>query len=570
MSSVTIIEPQPVHHSPSHKKSFSFYNVSRSNSEAHSYTDSEATLKDDCNQSVWSIARSSVFGSEKEKEKEKEKLQLRSIILTCAASLAGFLFGFDTGTISGFLEMDSFKKQFGDLNSEGEYYLHSLRSGLFVSAISMGGLIGGLSAAKFSEKFGRTKSVMGYILLYLCALIQMVNARTWVHYFISRIMLGTAIGSYTLIIPMLLSESAPNSYREFIVSLFQLFITLGLFLGNIIVFGCHNIESRKSYQIPIITAICIAVILFFVMLWMPESPRYLLAKGKIDEAKKSISRFRNVDPESNYVFNEVQTMLSAINKDRAAGNASWKEMFIGRPRLCFRLFVGISIQIFQLFCGANYFFYYGTSLFRQIGGMSPFAPPIILSTVNVSCTILGLAIVSKFSRRFVLLTGAFGMFLAFMFFSSFGNFLFHPADGTVGQTLSPESIRIGRSMIFFASLFILFYASTWAPLAYVILSEIFPQRIRPKAMSLGCASNWSLNILVNLFTPSIISRIGFSIGYIFAGFLLTAFIFTIFCVHETKGLTLEETDVMYASNISAINSSSRVYREFEKSNEQLP
>lgn len=511
--------------------------------------DSELTLKEP------SISSSETIN-------ERSPSNFVPIVLGCAASLAGFLFGYDTGTISGFLEMIPFQERFGSLDSDGSYSLPAMRSGLIVSAICLGGLIGGLSAGKIADVTGRTRTVMGYSLIYIIAAIQTIIAKSWIHLFVARIVLGIAIGSYTLVVPMLLSESAPNRLREFIVSLFQLFITIGILLGNVVVFNTETFSGLASYRVPIYISIGGAIILFIVMAFMPESPRFLLSGNRIEEAKISVGKFRNVDPNSSYVEEEIHSMLEAIQKDKAAGSASWAEMVTGKPRLGFRVFVGTTIQLLQLLCGANYFFYYGTTLFQQIsGGMNTLATPMILSSVNVACTIIGLVFVSKFSRRTVLLTGSVGMFIFFFLFSSFGQFLFHPSDNTISDVMYVGTVRIGDSMIFMACLFILFYAATWAPLAYVILAEIYPQRIRSKAMSLGCASNWLLNFIVNVFTPYIVTKIGFGIGYIFAGCIFVSLIFSFFCVHETKGLTLEQTDEMYASNVSAIHSSTKSYRD---------
>ncbi|VVT53149.1 uncharacterized protein SAPINGB_P003428 [Magnusiomyces paraingens] len=519
------------------------------------------TLKEDI-QSNYALEKLlTPISSTKSIPKPSWKKFFHAISLCGAASLAGFLFGYDTGTISGFLGLDAFKERFGELLVDGTYIIPPIRSGLFVSAVCMGGLFGGLSASYFGEKFGRTWSAMGYSVIYIAAIVQMLYAKAWLHYFFARIMMGIAIGSYTLIVPMLISESSPNFLREINVSLFQLFITLGILAGNIAVFKTHDYEDITSYTHPIYVALGVAATFFFVMLKMPESPRYLLAHKKIIRAKNSIARFMNMRPDDLYVIREVENIYMAVQEDKKAGNASWTELVTGKPRIFYRVFVGTMIQIFQLFSGANYFFYYGTLLFSQIGGsMDQFATPIILSGVNVACTLLGLVIVHKFSRRSVLITGALGMLISFVIFTILGTCFFHP-DLLVEGTINQQSVNIGKAMIACACTFILFYASTWAPLSYVISAELFPQRVRSKAMSLGFSSNWILNIFVNLFTPFIVKKIGFSIGFIFSGCLLAATLFSFFCVHETKGLTLEQTDIMYASGVSAIESSMKTKRE---------
>lgn len=541
--------PEPIAHASNYDKRESFYKITTVETSSPVNIDSELTLK---NGSITSSITLS----------EEQPSNVQPLLFSCAAAIGGFLFGYDTGTISGFLEMISFQTQFGSYTSDGTYSIPTMRSGLIVSSICIGGLIGGFVSGKVAEMIGRRKTIMCFVVLYLAAVIQMVLAVSWIHYFISRVMLGAALGSYTLVIPMLLSESAPNNIREFSVSLFQLFITGGILIGNLVVYNSENLNDTGAYKVPLYISMAGSCVLFGVMAYIPESPRFLIAQNNIEEAKHSIGKFQRISPYSQYVAREVQGMIDAIEKDKAAGSASWGEIFTGKPRLCFRLFVGISIQLLQLLCGANYFFYYGTALFQQIAGsMSIFTTPIILSGVNFGCTLVGMVFVSKCSRRTVLLTGSAGMFVSFFLFSSFGEFLFHPNSNLNSDFVDVTTIRVGESMIFMACMFILFYAATWAPLSYVILAEIYPQRIRSKAMSVGSCSNWFLNFVVNLFTPFIVSKIGFGIGYIFSAFIFVGFFFTLFCVHETKGLTLEQTDEMYASHASAIQSSTKGFRE---------
>lgn len=475
------------------------------------------------------------------------------VSLALMLASGGFIFGYDTGTISGFLSLPGYVSRFGELNELGVMEIPSMRSGLIVSIFSIGAIIGALTSSKAADTFGRILTITAYNIIYcLGVIVQLTTQAAWVQVMMGRLVTGISIGGFCVVIPMLISESVPTELRGPIVSSFQLMITLGILVGNSVLYAFRNSTDDRGFKIPLGISLTFAGILFLVLAVMPESPRFLLSVDKPLEACEALGKTVQMEPNSDYILNEIDIMANSVKADQNAGKATWSELLCGKPKIFYRVVIGLVLLTLQQLCGANYFFYYGTSLFKSIGSSNSFANAMILSGVNFACTLIGLWFVSRFNRRSILMMGSLVMLLTFVVFSSLGSFVL--IDSTTGLT-NPV---IGKIMIFFACMFILGFASTWAPLAFVVISEIFPQRIRTKAMSLAICALWLWSFLISFFTPMITSKIGYLYGFVFSGSIFMSIFFIYFGLHETKGLTLEEIDEMYASGVSARKSSSYV------------
>jgi len=219
----------------------------------------------------------------------------------------------------------------------------------------------------------------------------------------------------------------------------------------------------------------------------------------------------------------------------------WYKVFTG-DRMAYRIFLGVALQAFQQLTGANFFFYYGTSIFEATGLSNSFETSIILGTVNVAFTFPGLYFVEKFGRRSCLIIGGIWMGLCFLIFASVGHF-------ALNQNNPPATPKAGAAMIVFACLFIVAYASTWGPMVWTVTSEMYPYRYRATCMSLSTASNWIWNFLIAFFTPFITSAIDFRYGYVFAACCFAAAATVWLFLLESSGRTLEEIDTMYLARI---------------------
>lgn len=461
-------------------------------------------------------------------------------------AFGGFVFGFDTGTISGFVNMPNFVQRFGQLNSAGTYYLSNVRVGLMISIFNVGCAVGGIFLSKIGDMYGRRIGLMFSMVIYVVGIIIQISSNTaWYQFFIGRLIAGFAVGTVSVISPLFISEVAPKQVRGTLVVCFQLCITLGIFLGYCTTYGTKKYTDSRSWRIPLGLCFAWAIILVVGMLNMPESPRYLVEKQKIDEARRSIARSNKISEEDPAVNTEVQLIQAGIEREALAGKATWGELVTGKPKIFRRVIMGIMLQSLQQLTGDNYFFYYGTTIFQAVGLSDSFQTSIILGIVNFASTFAGIWAIEKLGRRLCLLTGSAAMFVCFIIYSLIGSQHLYKNgySNTEGNTYKAS----GNAMIFITCLYIFFFASTWAGGVYCIISESYPLRIRSKAMSVATAANWMWGFLISFFTPFITSAIHFYYGFVFTGCLLFSFFYVYFFVSETKGLSLEEVDVLYAS-----------------------
>lgn len=484
-------------------------------------------------------------------------------------SMGGLIFGYDTGQISGFLEMQDFLQRFGELlpdpkNPGGPptYQFTNTRSGLIVGLLSIGTLIGALIAAPFANAFGRKYSISAWCIVFSVGVIVQIAANTkWYEIVVGRWVAGLGIGALSILVPLYQSESAPTHVRGAIVwyvvseptvthprpiifklkhrvhSCYQLFITIGILFANIVNYGTERIQNTASWRIPMGIGFLWALVLGVGILFFPETPKHNFRKGKPDQAKHTMTKLLGVSDNHRKVAFELAEMKEALEAETAGGKPHWWEVFTG-PRMAYRTILGVVLQALQQLTGANFFFYYGTKIFVSTGLNNSFETQIILGTVNVVCTFPGLYFVERFGRRISLILGGAWMCMCFLVFASVGHF-------ALDQTTPQNTPQAGTAMIVFACLFIAAFASTWGPMVWTVTGELYPSRYRAQCMALSTASNWIWNFLIAFFTPFITSAIDFRYGYVFAACCGAASVTVYFFLLEAQGKTLEEVDEMY-------------------------
>ncbi|BCS23178.1 sugar porter family MFS transporter [Aspergillus puulaauensis] len=477
------------------------------------------------------------------------RITLRAIVMGLFVSMGGLLFGYDTGQISGFQEMSNYLQRYGELQSDGSYAFSNVRSGLIVGLLSVGTLIGALCGAPVADKLGRKWSITVWCLILIVGLIVQISAPdgNWAQMVVGRWVTGLGVGGCSLVVPMYQGESAPKNVRGALISSYQLFVTLGIFLAYCINLGTEGLEGTAQWRITLGLTFLFALILGGGMAMFPESPRFDYRHGKIDTARTTMARLYGV-PENHQVIirelAEIQAQLDAETHEEQV----WHEFFTD-PRMFYRIVLGIVLQALQQLTGANYFFYFGTTIFQGAGISNSFITQVILGAVNFGTTFGGLYVVENFGRRKSLITGALCMFVLFMIFASLGHFMLDVE--TPENTPGP-----GKGMVVVACFFVLFYATTWGPIVWSLIAELFPGKHRAKGMALATASNWLWNFLIGFFTPFITGAIDFAYGYVFAGCLLVAALVVYFFVIEGKDRTLEELDWMYVNKVKPWQSAS--------------
>ena len=480
-------------------------------------------------------------------EKKPASAYLTVSLLCVLVSFGGFLPGWDTGIMAGFVNMDDFKQRFGSYNHKTEtYYLSNVRTGLLVAIFSAGCAFGGLTLPKLGDIYGRRLGLMIVIVLYVVGTIIQISAQDkWYQYFIGKIIYGWGVGGVSVLAPMLISETAPKHLRGTLISCYQLMVTFGIFLGYCAVYGTRKYNSSAQWRIPVGLCFLWAMIIIGGMTFVPESPRFLVEVGRMEEAKRSVARSNKVDPEEVGVQIEIDLIAAGVEAERQQGKASWGELFSTKTKVLQRLITGILMQSFLQLTGENYFFYYGTTIFKSIGLTDSFETSIVLGIVNFASTFLSMYVVDAFGRRKCLLWGAAGMTACMVVFASVGVTSLWPNGENVGEA----SKGAGNCMIVFTCFFIFCFATTWAPIAYVVVAESFPLRVKSKCMSISTAFNWLWQFLIGFFTPFITSAIKFYYGYVFMGCLVAMFLYVFFFLPETSGLTLEEVQILYDEGI---------------------
>ncbi|CAK9440486.1 uncharacterized protein LODBEIA_P45800 [Lodderomyces beijingensis] len=473
------------------------------------------------------------------------------ILQSVLIAFGGFVFGWDTGTVSGFINMTDYQRRFGQRNDAGEYYFSNVRTGLIVGIFNAGCALGAIFLSKSGDLWGRRIGILSAMCFYIPGIIVQIAAQdAWFQIMIGRIFAGIGVGCLSVVCPLFISEVSPKHLRGTLVCCFQLMITMGIFLGYCTTYGTKTYSDSVQWRVPLGLCFAWALLLLGGLIGMPESPRYLISKDKIEQAKSSLSRTNKVSEEDPALLKELRLVQAGVDRERLAGKAGWKTLITGKPRIFERVCVGALCQALQQLTGNNYFFYYSTTIFKAVGLDDSFETSIVIGVINFASTFLGIYAIEKLGRRHCLLIGSVAMSVCFLIYALVGTQSLY-IDGPNGPTSKPS----GDAMIFITSLFIFFFASTWAGGVYSIISEIYPLKIRSKAMGVASSANWIFGFLISFFTSFITDAIHFYYGFVFFGCLVFSIFFVYFMVYETKGLSLEEVDEMYQSGIPAWKSS---------------
>ncbi|EEB09683.1 hexose transporter Ght6 [Schizosaccharomyces japonicus yFS275] len=470
------------------------------------------------------------------------------IVMLTFVSMAGWMLGADTGAIGGLTNMRDFQERFADkYNATTDTYSYSsVRQGLLVGMVNTGTFVGSLLSSPLADQWGKRICILIWSVVYLSGiLVQLTTQRSWVQFMCGKIWTGLGFGALSVIAPSYQSETSPANIRGAIVCTYQLFITLGILVGYAINIGTHSIKGSNSWRIPIGINLLWGVVCFAGTLCLPESPRYLISLGKKEECLRVLCNTSGLPPEDSMIQKEFKELDETVTAELQEGQAGWSELLSSEIR--YRTLLGVCVMALQQLTGVNYYFYYGTEVFKGTGISSPYVAAIILGAVNSACTFLGVVVLEKFGRRNPLILGAAWQAACYFVYAAVGDRALYRKDGTSNH-------NAGTVMIIFSCLFILSFASTWAPAAWIIVGESYPIRYRNKCSAVATSANWTLNFLISFFTPFITASIGFKYGYVFASCNVAAAFVIFFFAKETKGLTLEEINTLYTSGVKPWNS----------------
>ena len=380
-----------------------------------------------------------------------------AIIIGVFVSFGGVLFGYDTGTIGGILAMKHWRDLFstGYTNTKDHQPdVSPSQSAMIVSILSAGTFFGALLSAPVADFIGRRIAMIFNTFVFTFGVILQTAATSIPLFVAGRFFAGLGVGLLSATIPLYQSETAPKWIRGTIVGCYQLAITFGLLLASIVNQCTKDRTDTGSYRIPIGVQFAFSIILVVGMIILPETPRFLIKKGKHEKAAISLSRLRRLDVNHPAVVEELAEVRANHEYEMSIGSASYLECF--RPGLLKRLLTGCALQALQQLSGVNFIFYYGTQYFANSGVKNPFVVSMITGAVNVASTFPGLYLVEKWGRRSLLLFGAIGMTISQFIVAITGT-----AAGAENQSAQQAAIA-------FVCIYIFFFACSWGPVAWVV------------------------------------------------------------------------------------------------------
>lgn len=443
--------------------------------------------------------------------------QLSIFFIFFFGALGGLLFGFDTGIISGASPL-----------IENNFNLGIEQTGFITSSVLIGSSIGALSIGTLSDHFGRKRLLLISSILFLLGSGLSMAAVGFVSMVIARIILGFAVGSASALTPAYLAELADAPHRGSLGTMFQLMITAGILLAYVSNLGFlhHNLLGIRDWRWMLGSALIPAVILFIGSLILPESPRYLVESGKINEARDVLHELRKNTHE------DPDKELSDIQKIADQPKGGLKELTtFARPAVI----VAILLMLLQQLVGINSVIYFLPQVFIKGFGFAESNAIWIsvgIGVVNFVCTILAYLVMDKFNRRTILLFGSIVMAISIGILS------------VLNFTLSVQNAAI-PTMILIA-IYIFGFSVSWGPICWLMLGEIFPLNVRGVGNSIGSAANWIGNFIVSQFFLVLLSMFHNNIGgpfAVFTFFAILSIFFVIYMVPETRGKTLENIEM---------------------------
>ncbi|MGG5173126.1 sugar porter family MFS transporter [Pseudarthrobacter sp. J1738] len=467
------------------------------------------------------------------------KIPPRVIWLAVAGAVGGFLFGFDSSVVNG--AVDAIKDQFA---------LSEAVTGFAVAVALLGCAVGAYLAGRIADKYGRIPAMkLGAALFLISALGAGFAFGVW-DLIIWRLVGGLGIGLASVIAPAYISEISPRQVRGRLASLQQLAITTGIFAALLsdALFatsagGAHNPLwfGIEAWRWMFIAGAVPAVVYGWIAFTLPESPRFLVFQGKEDKAREV---FESIAPNED-TDRHIREIKAAISEDKlsekkgALRGSAWGLQPV--------VWIGIILSVLQQFVGINVIFYYSTTLWKAVGFQEKdsLTISVVTAIVNILVTLVAIALVDRVGRRPILLTGSIGMAVSLATMA----IAFSSAVGTSPDITLPGAW--GPVALVAANVFVVSFGASWGPLVWVLLGEIFPSKIRARALGLAAAAQWVANFAITLSFP-VMAAGSLPLTYgMYALFAAASFFFVMFKVPETNGMSLEQAETLFVKKGSA-------------------
>ncbi|WP_298886677.1 sugar porter family MFS transporter [uncultured Serinicoccus sp.] len=451
----------------------------------------------------------------------------KAILLASVAALGGFLFGFDTAVINGAVTA-----------MQGDFEMGSVLTGFVVSSALLGCMGGAYAAGRLAERIGRIRVMMLASALFTISAIGSGFAFGPADMILWRVVGGIGVGAASVIAPAYIAEIAPAAIRGRLGSLQQLAIVTGIFIALLSDYFLAGVAGgsaealwgstawRWMFWAEIIPALAYGVLATTI----PESPRYLVTLGRVDEAREVLGRV---------MMRGIADRITEIQRTvRREAKASLTDLTKSGGGLLPIVWIGIGLSVFQQFVGINVIFYYSSTLWQAVGFTEEDAltQTVITSVTNIVVTVLAIALIDKIGRRVLLMVGSAGMFV------TLGTMAWIFANAPVVDGSPELGDTTGLVALIAANGFVVFFGMSWGPAVWVLLGEMFNNRIRATALGVAAAAQWLANFAISTSFPAMADLgLGFAYGF-YTLCALLSFLFVLKFVPETNGRELEDMD----------------------------
>ncbi|KAK6464083.1 putative sugar transporter, high affinity [Scheffersomyces coipomensis] len=503
----------------------------------------------------------------------------RSFFIAVFASLGGLVYGYNQGMFGQISGMHSFSVAAG----VGKIQDNPTLQGLLTSILELGAWVGVLMNGYFADALGRKKSVIVGVFFFILGVIVQACVRGGHYSYIlgGRFVVGIGVGILSMIVPLYNAELAPPEVRGALVALQQLAITFGIMISYWIGYGTNFIggtgdgQSRAAFLVPISIQVLPAIILGSGILFMPESPRWLINQGREEESLDVVAHLRGLDKNDQLIQMEFLEMKAqrlfekelletkfphlqdgSFSSNFKIGFYQYASLVTHYPTFK-RVAVACLVMTFQQWTGVNFILYYAPFIFARLG-LSGTTTSLLASGVEgivmFLATIPAVIWVDKLGRKPVLISGAIVMGICHLVVA-----------GILGSVKDIENnASAGWAAVVFIWIFAIGFGYSWGPCAWIIVAEVFPLGMRAKGISIGASANWLNNFAVAMSTPDFVAKASYG-AYIFLGLMCVigaAYIY--FFVPETKGRTLDEIDELFGDNSGTSRSELEIHNRILK------
>ncbi|KAF4313321.1 Sugar/inositol transporter [Botryosphaeria dothidea] len=480
---------------------------------------------------------------------EDVKAYRRAYFLTAIASFGGMLFGWDTGLIGGVLTMDAFQHSFNlDKNSSSFADLQ----GNIVSVLQGGCFFGAASSFWLSDKVGRKWAlILADLIFIIGSIIQTccgIGTTDLAQLYVGRFIGGFGVGLISAVVPTYIGENANKEIRGRCIGCMQLFNVTGIMLSYFVNYGiAKQITSptdATKWRVPFALQMLPGALLLLVF-FQNESPRWLVEKNRLAEAKHALAHVRGKSEDDPTLLQELDEIITDFHGKERLSLATQMKAVCANKKIFYQSSMAVVLMFCQQWTGTNSINYYSPQIFQSVGLASQSAGLFatgIYGVVKVVFTSLGLMLgVEQAGRKWSLITGALGQ--AFAMFYIGVNQAVHPDD----KSLSGNNIFA----IICVYLFVVFYSFGWGPIPFILSSECSPNHVRSLVMAAALMTQWLFNFVIAKITPIMLDDIGYGTFLLFGACCIIMLFYAILCVPETKGVPLESVNLLFDGNIIA-------------------